>query len=1306
MAARCSACSWTPKSGVPGLRAYESHVKHNHCQTAIVRVNSKKAGAGTEIGRSVRPAIDQKISCIYNCPDYSEFSWRSVEGHLVRKHSMSKEDFTTQYELFPPTAGVSIIASSELSHPPSAAGVSVITSPEPSHPPPAAGVSVSTLPEPSPPPPEIRATRPRTARLSIPISSRSTPYERRTSGSPSPSRSASASPSKPLGSPSPSRSVSASPSRPSGSFSVLPSPSPLVHLAFSQPTSPQPQHEREDESMGSGSSRSSSRLWEGQMEVSDDDGEDEDHDPQGRMEIGDEDGEEEEDSDEDGEEQGDEDGEEEEDSDEEEDEEWEEQEVDTGGDEEHSPGLSSDSERHMDVDLTEGSIAHLDLTAGLAGGSMIEPTAVLAGDSMIEPGAVLDGGSMIEPGLITVSAGISMSEPALGALNLTAVSIESSIIERALEAASLIVVELKWLPDPCPKFIACKACQVGVNASVALKHAKDHKILLSSTQLGVLKEFLKTEKLAVQKDNLPLPPENSAPIKGLAVNQGFKCSHCSYCVASKRTIMTHFSKEHSGKAGTYADNSTSTSIQKYFSGTHSPSFPVESVRTGLASDDLYSVYLDQMLPVFRDSTLVNEALSPNEIPPLLKVTHWHQHLAEDLKDTVTIAKLMALTKVPTSKEGIPWLGVPLKEATVAYLHDTGKKAGEAEIGVRCLLHECPRTTQTGDAWQPLDNEKSIESYALLLHKWVHAILVTLEPNEPSGYMFPLTHGDRVRAAALKIALQSEDQDNVVLILHQFLKPLFYPLDRSGLDAAQVVAGKWGEVNECLQALTALQSDGTFKEAHNVTQMYAKLCYHIRAAILYEGYLNADKFGGDLYESVKNEALLNLQPGVASPYNNCRDYQRYASAIALNTNTAPTTRVSQDGMSITFGEHTLNIAQWRQGLAKLADEIDAELTILCRGQEKLLSIPDSIPDDWDNKVRGYGWTQNGKFLDDNNQLLHVMMDDKTLQLATMENKALKFNPVKLWEFLRQCDSVNEKLSLLAFMTPGQTPRVEEFLEAKYTNSTKPRTVFRDGQDIWIVTRRVKTTNQIRKEAFLPMKCPPRLTNFLERYLLVVRPIENQLIYQARPDEGIAVYHLYSEYLWTSQGARRKADKWCGVFKAFLGSYCKVDTGVHDYRQIAVEIGRVFLGSEAVVDEEREDVIAEQAGHMAGTARVKYAAEVGHLPAMSSDLLLRYGRVSELWWQVTGFMPNAPPMLPLRTRIALRKKTQSQSDLDHYPSDLIQRSAGGPSSDLNRQAIIHALTASLVHQIQQVEVELRADIISAVTKSLQPIITLAD
>ena len=92
---------------------------------------------------------------------------------------------------------------------------------------------------------------------------------------------------------------------------------------------------------------------------------------------------------------------------------------------------------------------------------------------------------------------------------------------------------------------------------------------------------------------------------------------------------------------------------------------------------------------------------------------------------------------------------------------------------------------------------------------------------------------------------------------------------------------------------------------------------------------------------------------------------------------------------------------------------------------------------------------------------------------------------------------------------------------------------------------------------------------------------------------------------------KATDMYNFFKTFIDTYCGVPIGIHNYQQIVVEIGRVFLGSEFEIDEEEKDVLAEQASHSAHMAQLKYAAEVGHLPSMSSNLLFRYGHVSESW-----------------------------------------------------------------------------------------------
>ena len=98
-------------------------------------------------------------------------------------------------------------------------------------------------------------------------------------------------------------------------------------------------------------------------------------------------------------------------------------------------------------------------------------------------------------------------------------------------------------------------------------------------------------------------------------------------------------------------------------------------------------------------------------------------------------------------------------------------------------------------------------------------------------------------------------------------------------------------------------------------------------------------------------------------NATKDYQRFASSIALNTSSPPITRVSDDGMHITYGDKTLSISKWRSGLRKLADEVTKELDDLCLNNLFGLSVPDNVFDDWANEERGYSWTKNGQFTED-------------------------------------------------------------------------------------------------------------------------------------------------------------------------------------------------------------------------------------------------------------------------------------------------------------------------------------------------------
>ena len=118
-------------------------------------------------------------------------------------------------------------------------------------------------------------------------------------------------------------------------------------------------------------------------------------------------------------------------------------------------------------------------------------------------------------------------------------------------------------------------------------------------------------------------------------------------------------------------------------------------------------------------------------------------------------------------------------------------------------------------------------------------------------------------------------------------------------------------------------------------------------------------------------------------------------------------------------------------------------------------------------------------------------------------------------------------------------------------------------------------------------------------------------------------IYSEYLWVRGGKKTTPRSMYKKVRGFLKDYCKVNAGIKVYRQICVEISQTYIGSEFEVVKGGLDVLSAQQAHSLWTEQAHYTPEVHHLPAMSSDLLLRFGRISEVWWEVLGLKPDTPP-----------------------------------------------------------------------------------
>ncbi|PPR05282.1 hypothetical protein CVT26_011477 [Gymnopilus dilepis] len=855
-----------------------------------------------------------------------------------------------------------------------------------------------------------------------------------------------------------------------------------------------------------------------------------------------------------------------------------------------------------------------------------------------------------------------------------------------LEGFGLTLVRLTYTRMfPVPQFVACTVCKQGVPPKSVIDHVKSHLRKLKHKDFRPLQEWLNLHRLAATNKDLPLPITIRPAFEALRIHKGYTCAKCSFCGTTDESMRIHCSNVH--RISTNWNKTIHTAQLQTFFPSNQIYFPVQdAIANGFnvteSQDNIINAYIKQILPTLAiPSDALLQPSSDLELPPLLRITQWHQHLATYIASRSATNSILSLMKLPTSRHGEQWLGEPLRRVIHEYMLDVKAKALSAPLGVRCLLMECPRTTQKGEAFKPISDE-SLPKYGLLLHHWTHAIMLTLE-GHTSGYQFPLTDSDKENARQLRDILKSGSTSGGITAFHHFIKPLLY--SRTDSESMNEYT-KWNEPVECLLAMSALREGGTFKSAHESTQILSYTGYHIRSAILYEGYANRKAFGDNLYKSVEHEAMQNMAPGLLTPYNACIDYNRFVSALAMNTNPAPNTRVSKDGMFITYGEHTLGIAKWRAGLQAVSEEISNMLKKLCIGQEDTVNIPADLEDNWRDESRGYSWTNRKPLVQDQHGLMKALIIHPDWKMGSITNGTFQYNSLKAWEYMHLADDLMDRLLFLTYNTAGQTPRIRELLDYKYANGTRPREMFMDDGDLWFATRRLKTETQTGVESFQPMKLHPALTAYFKLYLALVRPV---LIELGLFLKGETTRQIYSEYLWVRGGERFKDRDAYDLIQRSFNEYCGASIGVQDYRQISIEIGRIFLGSEAEIEDEELDALAAQAGHSLFMARWKYAPEVGRLPNMTSDVVLRFARASEKWWEVTGFRPGVPPMLPLRTRMTLNSSAKPGGE---------SSSTNLPLPQVNIAGIVQAISASVANQIQQLQVSMRKEMREAIAEGL--------
>jgi DEAD/DEAH box helicase len=435
----------------------------------------------------------------------------------------------------------------------------------------------------------------------------------------------------------------------------------------------------------------------------------------------------------------------------------------------------------------------------------------------------------------------------------------------------------------------------------------------------------------------------------------------------------------------------------------------------------------------------------------------------------------------------------------------------------------------------------------------------------------------------------------------------------------------------------------------------------------------------------------MMPGTLCPFNTLVNYQRFATNMSLNQAKAPATTVASDGSYIIYKDSKLWLHKWTNGLRRLYDDTWTLVKELFRQKELDLQIPDEVPDDMTNSQRGYSWLDNGKFIKDR-ALLQILMEDCSLQLCSRSHTGLIFRPQAMISIMDSCAAINRNLLVLLHALPGQPSRGSEFVEHKIRNSTRSRTLFRIHNALWLVTRRLKTENLTRREVFIPIKIPPELQTLLEFYLLAIRPVEIDLARKLYGDDQALLFH---EFLFVQHGKKIPEESFSHVLQIISNDYFDCSNlRIRSYRHCVIGFARHFLGTEYDIEEDEDDALAQQAGHGPSIRRSIYAPQQGFLPSLTSDLINRYGVVSEWWWRLTKFYPGAPPLLPLQERRAIRG--HMDDGLQIQPAHNEDEEHG--TQVINPGILLERITAVIRESVTQIKVDLDAQIQASVTAAM--------
>jgi superfamily II DNA or RNA helicase len=346
---------------------------------------------------------------------------------------------------------------------------------------------------------------------------------------------------------------------------------------------------------------------------------------------------------------------------------------------------------------------------------------------------------------------------------------------------------------------------------------------------------------------------------------------------------------------------------------------------------------------------------------------------------------------------------------------------------------------------------------------------------------------------------------------------------------------------------------------------------------------------------------------------------YGKHLAMNHGNSGAVSWSEDRLILSYRGKPIALSRFKSMVQGAIAEAEDMLwkDLLCTGLDDRFEIPlDELRDD-------VTWTKRGVSFIDNT---HNGLREKrkwTLKRILSDKDGSKMRNQRSWamphvrRYLRKVDRFRELLLLCMHLTGGQPARGTEMTTLRFKNGyLQDRNIFVMHGQMVFVTRYHKSQSQMDKPKVIPRFLPWRVGQVLAVYLAYLQPVQEYLSVQVKGDG-------WSDYIWANEQGPWETDRLTRIMIRESQKRLGTRLTTHDYRHVAISIGREVVGEqfargyteETIEVEEAEveddDALEMSAGRGAEIGANRYGVSVDIVKHLSSRSIDTFRPLSRQW-----------------------------------------------------------------------------------------------